>query len=113
VRPAKDWRSLAEQFAPRKVSQLIGPLRILFDWQRDVPAAKVVLPDSLTAIIATIQVDALQGAEFRVCARHDCKSPPFRVEARHKIYCNTDCAHLVAVRNSRKRAAERVERKRK
>jgi hypothetical protein len=113
VRPAKDWKSLAERFAPRKVSTLIGPLRILFDWSGNVPLAKVVLPDSLTAIIATIQVDALQGAEFRVCARHDCKSAPFRIEARHKIYCSTDCAHLVAVRNSRKRVQERAERKRK
>ena len=112
VRPAKDWRSLAGQFAPGKVSKLTGSLRILFDWRRTFPAAKVVLPDSLTAIIATIQVDALQGAEFRVCARHDCKSAPFRVEARHKIYCSIDCAHLVAVRNSRKRAQERAEGKR-
>ncbi len=109
VRQAKDWKSLAGQFATEKVLTLTGSLRIVFDWRGDVPAAKVVLPDSLTAIIATIQVDALQGAEFRVCARHDCKSAPFRVEARQKIYCSTDCAHLVAVRNSRKRAQERAE----
>ncbi|WP_348265272.1 hypothetical protein P8935_12165 [Telmatobacter sp. DSM 110680] len=105
VHPAKDWKSLARQFALQKVSRLAGPMRILFDWQGDVPIAKVVLTDSLTAIIATIQVDALRGAKFRVCARHDCKSAPFRIEARHKIYCDSDCAHLVAVRNSRERAA--------
>jgi len=106
VRPAKEWKSLAREFAPEKVSRLTGPLRILFDWQGAVPVAKVVLTDSLTAIIATIQVDALRGAKFRVCARHDCKSAPFRIEARHKIYCSSDCAHLVAVRNSRERAAK-------
>jgi len=105
VRPAKDWKSLTAQFAPKKVSKLTGPLPILFDWQGDVPLAKVVLTDSLVAILATIQVDALRGAEFRICARHDCKSAPFRVEARHKIFCSSDCAHLVAVRKSRERAA--------
>lgn len=105
VRPAKDWRSLNGQFAPKKVSRLTGPLPILFDWRGDVPLAKVVLSDSLVAMIATIQVDALRGAEFRVCARHDCKNAPFRVEARHKIFCDAACAHLVAVRKSRERAA--------
>ena len=105
MRPAKDWRSLNGQFAPKKVSRLTGPLPILFDWRGDVPLAKVVLSDSLVAMIATIQVDALRGAEFRVCARHDCKNAPFRVEARHKIFCDAACAHLVAVRKSRERAA--------
>ena len=111
LRPAREWRSLTGQYSPEKVAKLTGPLRIFFDWQRDVPAAMVVLPDSLTAIIATIQVDALQGAEYRVCARHDCKSAPFRVEARQKIYCSSDCAHLVAVRQSRERAAKKGKRK--
>jgi hypothetical protein len=111
VRPARDWNALAAQFAPGKVSKLTGPLQMLFDWKSKVPVAKVILTDSLTAMIATIQVDALQGVEFRVCARPDCKNPPFRIEARQKIYCSADCAHLVAVRNSRKRAADRAERK--
>lgn len=128
VRPAKDWQSLVEQFAVEKVLTLTSALEILFTWQgyglvkkvltinpslkvfqqqSTIPVALVPLKDSLAAILATMQVDALQGAEFRVCARPDCKSAPFRVEARQKIYCSPECAHLVAVRNSRKRAAER------
>jgi hypothetical protein len=111
VRPARDWKALAGQFAPGKVSMLTGPLQMLFDYHEKIPVAKVVLTDSLTAIIATIQVEKLQGAEFRVCARPDCKNPPFRIEARQKIYCSADCAHLVAVRNSRKRAQVSAEKK--
>ncbi len=111
VLPARNLNTLTKQFAPSKISKLVGPLQILFDWRGTVPVAKVILTDSLTAMIATVQVDALQGVEFRVCARTDCKNPPFRIEARQKIYCSADCAHLVAVRNSRKRAAESAERK--
>jgi hypothetical protein len=106
LRPAKDWRALAGQFAEGKVSRLTGPLQIVFDWRGDVPVARAVLTDSLTAIIATVQIDALQGAKFRICARSDCKSAPFRIEARHKIFCSPECAHLVAVRKSRERAVE-------
>ena len=106
VRPAKEWRSLAGQFDPKKVARLTGALRIVFNWAGEVPVAKVVPTNSLEGIIASVQVDALQGTKFGVCARHDCKSPPFRLEARHKIYCCPECAHLVAVRNSRERAAK-------
>jgi hypothetical protein len=64
-------------------------------------------------MVATIKVEKLHGATFKECARPDCKNPPFRVEARQKIFCSSDCAHLVAVRNSRKRAQERAEKKRR
>lgn len=106
IRPAREWKALDAEFGLLnhrvRVSQ---PLRISFDWDGHVPIARVRTVTTLEAIVATIQVDKLQGAEFRVCARHDCKSGPFRVEARHKIYCSSDCAHLVAVRKSRKQAS--------
>lgn len=104
--PAQEWKSLSQRFNSKKVAKLIGPMRFVFDWHGVVPRAKAILPDSLSAIIATLQIDALNGAKFRICARHDCKSAPFKVEARHKIYCSSECAHLVAVRNSRERDAK-------
>lgn len=113
LRPAHKWAALAEaEFRIQNPSFLFSEqANIVFMWSGKTPQAFIRPQYALQAMIATIQIDKLRGAEFRVCARHDCKKPPFRVEARNKIYCSIDCAHLVAVRNSRKRA--RTERKRK
>jgi hypothetical protein len=114
IRPAQGWKSLGPEFQIQNPSFLLSEQpNIFFVWNGKIPQAFIRPQHALQAMIATIQIDKLRGAEFRVCARHDCKNPPFRVEARNKIYCSIDCAHLVAVRNSRKRAQERTERKRK
>jgi hypothetical protein len=105
VREARDWKTLTQEFDSRKTIFLELPLPLVFDWNGKVPATRIVGQDALTSMIATIQIDQLQGAQFRVCARHDCNNPPFRLEARHKIYCTPECAHLVAVRKSRERLA--------
>ena len=107
IRPAREWKALQSEFgSPDNNLRLARSLRIAFVWDGDVPRAYVAGTGALEAIIATIQIDKLQGAEFRVCARHDCKNPPFRVETRHKIFCDSACAHLVAVRKSRERAPQ-------
>jgi hypothetical protein len=105
IRPAREWVALKSEFQNAHVRLSLQP-RIAFDWGGEAPRAIIFAQTALEAIIATIQIDKLTGAEFRVCARHDCKKPPFRVEARQKIFCSSDCAHLVAVRKSRERAAE-------
>lgn len=104
LRHPREWRKLESQFDRRKVSKLFEPLPIKFAWDAMVPTARISTVKTLTAIIATIQLDVLRGAQFKVCARTDCANPPFKVESRHKIYCSPECAHLVAVRNSRARA---------
>jgi hypothetical protein len=107
IRPAREWKALQSEFGILNCDlRLTKPLAIAFGWDGDAPRAYITAKATLDTIIATIQIDKLQGAEFRVCARHDCKNPPFRVEARHKIFCDSACAHLVAVRNSRARAAK-------
>ena len=106
ILPAREWKALAGEFAQQKVERLLGRLPIDFQWDAETPVALINCTSAFMTIIATIQVDALRGTQFRVCARHDCNNPPFRVEARHKIFCCSDCAHLVAVRKSRERAAE-------
>jgi hypothetical protein len=107
IRPAREWKALEEEFGGEDrllhLSHSLSSIR--FQWSGEVPTAQIQTLWSLDAILATIQIDKLQGAEFRVCARHDCKNAPFRVEARHKIFCDAACAHLVAVRKSRERAA--------
>ena len=117
IRPAREWRALERESGKPRVGVLGGgltaPLKITFDWAGKTPQAVIFARTALDAIIATIQIDKLTGAEFRVCARHDCRRPPFRVEARQKIYCSGDCAHLVAVRESRRRARQRAEKKRR
>ena len=113
VCPPSKWKTLQEKFGVSGRIRLVAPaFSVRFEWNSDAPIARITTNSSLEAIIATIWVDALQGAEFRTCARSDCKNPPFRVEARQKIYCSPDCAHLVAVRNSRKRARKGAGRKR-
>jgi hypothetical protein len=107
ARPAREWRALDPMFQiPGAGIQLSRQSRIAFNWEGDTPQAIISARTALEAIIATIQIDKLAGAEFRICARHDCKNPPFRVEARQKIFCSSDCAHLAAVRKNRKKVAE-------
>ena len=103
---AKEWETLAGEFDKRKAKTLRGPFAINLRWEGETPLGVFYCSGAFEMIGATIHLDALQGAQFRVCARPDCNNPPFRVEARHKIFCSPECAHLVAVRNSRQRAAE-------
>jgi len=102
----RKWPQLGQRFDPRKVEKLLAPLRIAFEWAEESPRARIATMRSLDAIIATIQLDFLQGAQFRVCARHDCDAPPFRGDDPRKRFCSPQCAHLVAVRKSRERKAQ-------
>lgn len=112
IYPAKDWDTILDrEFELQKVFLLKDPIPIILEWNGKVPVARIPSRNALRSMIASIQLDKLQGAEFRVCARQDCNNPPFRVGVRHKIFCSTDCAHLVAVRNSRNRVAKRAGRK--
>lgn len=104
--PAHSWRTLAVEFDKKKVERLRGGLSIQFDWDKDFPSAEFDAKSPLDAMIASIQLDKLRGAEFRICARRDCAALPFETGTRQKIYCSSDCAHLVAVRNKRQRDAE-------
>ncbi len=111
ILPPEKWGTLFSENALEYKNRLVHLKEVQIRWDGKAPRLLIRTEDALDVIIATVQIDKLRGAEFRVCARHDCKSAPFRVEARQKIYCCNDCAHLVAVRNSRKRAAERAGRK--
>lgn len=108
----RDWARLLSRFDSQKVRLLSKPLPIQFLWDGNVPEARIVISGTLPLIIATIQIDVLRGAQFRTCARTDCVNPPFKLETRHKIYCSPECAHLVAVRNSRARIAKDKDRAR-
>jgi len=104
--PPKKWPQLQKRFDPSKVEKLLAPLRVEFEWDEESPGVHIATMRSLDAIIATIQLDLLQGAHFRTCARHDCNAAPFRVGKHLKKFCSYDCAHLAAVRRSREPAAK-------
>jgi len=55
------------------------------------------------AIEYLITLDHLRGARIAVCARSDCGAQ-YEIMSQHKrLYCSTECAHLVAVRRSREK----------
>jgi hypothetical protein len=103
--PNRKWKSLSGEFDPEKVSRL-GESLIRFDFDAEPATATLVGLSPLDSMIASIQLDKLQQAKFRVCARTDCTGPPFKVPTRQKIYCSSKCAHLAAVRADRARKAD-------
>lgn len=106
VCPTRSWSKLESRFDRRKVRQLWEPLPITFDWTSRVPIARIKPFSALKTIVATIQLDRLRGAQFKFCARNDCRRV-FELESHpNRIYCDYECAHLVAVRNSRRRKSE-------
>jgi hypothetical protein len=106
VLPPNEWPELSKQkeFSPGYVRALTQKLAIEIDWKDQPPTARILVRPSVQAVILSIQLDKLQGTDFKVCARPDCQELPFRVGARSKEYCSYDCAHLMAVRRSRKQA---------
>ena len=110
VTPSRKWRLLEKKFDWQKVKLLLA-LVPRFEWDAEFLTVKLGNNTALGTIIASIQVDALEGAEFKLCARRDCNATPFRFENPLKQFCSYECAHLVAVRRSRERAATAAKRK--
>jgi hypothetical protein len=105
VLPAKEWHKIYRKYQDLASPSLAAALRPHFDFWADLPKAHLSMHGELHAMLTTIKLDKLLGAEFRVCARPDCQNAPFRVGTRQKEFCSYDCAHLMAVRRSRQRAA--------
>ena len=104
VQPPSQWPSIAAKLDVVTKRRLFEPLPVIFQWE-PIPIARVRTAHPLRAIIATIQLEKMNGSQFRYCKRNDCTAPPFKLESRHeRVYCSSDCAHLVAVRNSRAKA---------
>lgn len=103
--PPSKWKGLSAKHDPVDVRAVTGfRLPLAVDWRNDAPYGVVKVSTVRDAILATIQIDFLQGARFRHCARPDCSSPPFKLESRHdKKYCSYACAHLEVVRRGRKK----------
>jgi hypothetical protein len=106
--PRKDWRTLEKQYGEYKLRKVMGfSMRFGIEYDpNNQPYAVIGVSYTLDAILATIQIDLLDGLEFRECARPDCKAPPFKRTSGHeRKYCSDRCAHLEAVRAHRIRQA--------
>jgi hypothetical protein len=113
------WPRLKTKFSPDKITRLCRPMPLEIKWRRGLPAGVVSCSEILPALFATLQIDALMGAERRFCAYAKC-GKEFRVTRFDQRYCpGTKCRHNQVVRNSRDRqrkatpphAARDVERK--
>jgi hypothetical protein len=88
--PAKDWLSKPEAQIPTH--------------QREkFPHFFVPITACERAIEVAITLDMVRKIKTDFCRRKDC-GKPFKLTSLHKRkYCSPECAHLVSVRNSRKR----------
>jgi hypothetical protein len=104
------WPKLADTYGQRFLQMVKRNtrLRMSFDWEGPSPLAAVEASTTAQAIIASVQIDHLRGARFRVCARPDC-GRVYEVQSKHeRMYCEQYCAHLVSLR--RKRALAKQQR---
>jgi hypothetical protein len=98
-----DCQKLEAKFDTRKVRRLASyDFSLSVSLREKAPSAVIWTDTTLDAMISTVQVDILQGAKFRWCARPDCKVKIFRVTSAHeRKYCSYDCAHLQSIRKKR------------
>src|SRR5215469_14683407 len=72
------------------------------EWHGKYPIAVLQAITFTEMMAATFQFDLARRARFRYCKRPDCNIPFPVITKHHKVYCSWPCAHLEAVRNSRK-----------
>jgi predicted RNA-binding Zn ribbon-like protein len=100
-----DWKQLASKHPAEWVRELLAPLPLTVEAREGAPMARVVCQSLLDVLIVTTQIDGISGLRQRVCKADGCGELfPVR-NYEHKIYCNYECAHRQAVRDSRRRAA--------
>lgn len=97
-----EWPKLAAKFPIRKVNLLCEPMALSVVWQDRRPTGVITCTGILRALIATLQIDALIGAEYRFCACVGCPNS-FKVKRKDQRYCNEDCKHRQVVRDGRER----------
>ncbi len=73
------------------------------EWKRNGPFAVVETMTGWEMLVATTHLDLLRHANFKSCARVDCGLPFPRLSDHKKIYCDPECAYVVAQRALGKR----------
>jgi hypothetical protein len=102
------WPQLKRKFPPDKITRLCQPMPLEIEWRHGHPAGVISCSEMLPALLATLQIDALIGAEYRFCAYIKC-GKEFRVTRIDQRYCpGTNCKHNQVVRDSRDRQRKAV-----
>ncbi len=101
------WPQLKKEFPPDKITRLCQPMPLGIEWRQGRPTGVIPCSGVLTALIATLQMDALIGAEYRFCACRGCPKS-FKVKRRDQRYCDEDCKHRQVVRDGRDRQRKDV-----
>ena len=86
-----------------------SPYSLPSNWRRrsEFPYFALLTDKIEVALRMTVTTDLLDQLDFRACARPDC-GQPFKVESNHvRKYCSKSCAHVEAVRRSRKVTSEK------
>ena len=91
------------EWPPNELPIGLNPERLALRWETTPFTFVHETNMGIEACCAQVFFEKLSGIEFRWCSRADCDEM-FRKETGHdKIYCSPECAHLMAVRNSRAR----------
>jgi hypothetical protein len=107
-----DWKQLAPRHPAAWVRELLAPLPLTVEAREGAPMARVVCQSLLDVLIVTTQLDGIRGLRQRVCKAEGCGKLFLVGNYDHKIYCDYECAHRQAVRESRRRAAIEKSKKR-
>ncbi|UVT19827.1 MAG: hypothetical protein H8K03_18900 [Nitrospira sp.] len=71
------------------------------EWQANQPIGVIETISGIQLLKATLLIDLMRCANFRICARPDC-GIPFSVTSNHeKKYCEWYCGHIESVRRRR------------
>lgn len=103
--PIEKWGRLKRRFPARKVELLQKPMPLVVEWQDGRPTGIVSCSGILQAVVATLQIDALIGAEHRFCACEGCRNL-FKVKRNDHRYCSDECKHRQVVRNGRSKKSK-------
>jgi hypothetical protein len=101
-----EWKKWSED-NPRLDYLLSSHPSVGLYFSEKIPVGVVRCDTSLETILSLIKIEKVCGSEYRHCARKDCPEIYLITSGHERLYCSTDCAHLVAVRNSRNKKAKR------
>ncbi len=109
IRDYNEWQQLEKIHPAEWVRELFTPLPLTLESREGAAIARVVCQSLLDVLIATTQLDGIRGLRQRICKADGCGKffPTGNYE--HKVYCDNECAHRQAVRDSRSRKRKAIE----
>jgi hypothetical protein len=105
--PYSKWEPLVEAAGSDRwwgVADILVPLKVEVRWDDRPPSLELRTPFVVRVISGVLQLKELRGQRFRSCARQDCGQIYEITSTHERLYCTSECAHLVAVRRSRNRS---------